>query len=50
MELLVYIYYDYEPFGTEIFIWGTSSIESWFIKGLVFSPFGGWDAEEWYYF
>ncbi len=29
---------------------GTSSIESWFIKDLVFSPFGGWDAEKWYHF
>jgi hypothetical protein len=31
-------------------IQGTSSIESWFIKDLVFSPFGGWDAEKWYHF
>jgi len=29
---------------------GTPSFESWFIKDLVFCPFGGWDAEEWYYF
>jgi len=29
---------------------GTSSIESWFIKDLVFPPFGGWDAEKWYHF
>jgi len=31
-------------------LFGTSSIESWFIKDLVFSPFGGWDAEKWYHF
>jgi hypothetical protein len=29
---------------------GTPSLESWFIKHHVISPFGGWDAEKWYYF
>jgi len=41
----------HKPFSfIKLTLLGTSSIESWFIKGLVFSPFGGWDAEEWYYF
>jgi len=29
---------------------GTPSIESWFIKHHVITPFGGWDAEKWHYF
>jgi len=33
-----------------MFFYGTPSLESWFIKDIVLSPFGGWDAEEWYYF